>query len=150
MFMVDIAVPRDIETEVGELEDVYLYTVDDLTEVIEENQRSRMDAAAEAEELIEAGAEAFMRQLRELEAVDSLTALRNQYQSLANDELEKALHQLALGKPADELLKRLANNLTNKFLHEPSVQMRRASAEGRQDLQDAAQELFQLNSLSKD
>jgi glutamyl-tRNA reductase len=55
-----------------------------------------------------------------------------------------------LGKPADELLKRLANNLTNKFLHEPSVQMRRASAEGRQDLQDAAQELFQLNSLSKD
>ncbi len=150
MFMVDIAVPRDIETEVGELEDVYLYTVDDLTEVIEENQRSRMDAAAEAEELIQAGAEAFMRQLRELEAVDSLTALRNQYQSLANDELEKALHQLALGKPADELLKRLANNLTNKFLHEPSVQMRRASAEGRQDLQDAAQELFQLNSLSKD
>ena len=150
MFMVDIAVPRDIETEVGELEDVYLYTVDDLTEVIEENQRSRMDAAAEAEELIEAGAEAFMRQLRELEAVDSLTALRNQYQSLANDELEKALHQLALGKPADELLKRLTNNLTNKFLHEPSVQMRRASAEGRQDLQDAAQELFQLNSLSKD
>jgi glutamyl-tRNA reductase len=150
MFMVDIAVPRDIETEVGELEDVYLYTVDDLTEVIEENQRSRMDAAAEAEELIEAGAEAFMRQLRELEAVDSLTALRNQYQSLANDELEKALHQLALGKPADELLKRLANNLTNKFLHEPSVQLRRASAEGRQDLQDAAQELFQLNPLSKD
>jgi glutamyl-tRNA reductase len=150
MFMVDIAVPRDIETEVGELEDVYLYTVDDLTEVIEENQRSRMDAAAEAEELIAAGAEAFMRQLRELEAVDSLTALRNQYQSLANDELEKALHQLALGKPADELLKRLANNLTNKFLHEPSVQLRRASAEGRQDLQDAAQELFQLNSQSKD
>lgn len=150
MFMVDIAVPRDIETEVGELEDVYLYTVDDLTEVIEENQRSRMDAAAEAEELIAAGAESFMRQLRELEAVDSLTALRNQYQSLANDELEKALHQLALGKPADELLKRLANNLTNKFLHEPSVQLRRASAEGRQDLQDAAQELFQLNSQSKD
>lgn len=150
MFMVDIAVPRDIEHEVGDLEDVYLYTVDDLTEVIEENQRSRLDAAQEAEKLIEEGATTFMRQLRELDAVDTLTTLRQHHTHLAEGELQKALHQLSIGKSAEDVLKRFANNLTNKFLHEPSVQLRKASAEGRDDLQQSVHELFQLNSKSKD
>ncbi|CAI8231376.1 MAG: Glutamyl-tRNA reductase [Marinobacterium sp. xm-d-530] len=150
MFMVDIAVPRDIEAEVGELEDVYLYTVDDLTEVIEENQRSRQEAAQEAEAIIEQGAELFMRQLRELDAVDTLTSLRQQQMRIADEELEKALSQLQNGKSPEEVLKRLANGLTNKFLHEPSVQLRKASAEGRDDLQRSVQELFQLNPQSKD
>lgn len=150
MFMVDIAVPRDIEPQVGELEDVYLYTVDDLTEVIEENQRSRQDAAQEAEQLIEQGAGQFMRQLRELDAVDTLTQLRTKHSQLAEEELARALHQLELGKPADEVLKRLAHGLTNKFLHQPSVALRQASADGRDDLQALAEELFQLGSQSRD
>lgn len=150
MFMVDIAVPRDIESQVGELEDVYLYTVDDLTEVIVENQRSRQDAAQEAESLIEQGAGQFMRQLRELDAVDTLTQLRAQHQAIADDELNRALHQLELGKPADEVLKRLAHSLTNKFLHQPSVQLRQASAEGRDELQALVSELFQLDSPPRD
>ena len=149
MFMVDIAVPRDIEPQVGQLEDVYLYTVDDLTEVIEENQRSRLDAAQEAEQLIERGAGQFMRQLRELDAVDTLTQLRNKHRAMAEDELARALHQLELGKPAEEVLKRLTHGLTNKFLHQPSVQLRQASAEGREDLQALAAELFQLDSQSR-
>ena len=149
MFMVDIAVPRDIEPEVAELEDVYLYTVDDLTEVIEENQRSRQDAAIEADKLIEFGAQQFMRQLRELEAVDTLTSLRNQNHMLAEEELVKALHQLSLGKDPGEVVKRLAHGLTNKFLHNPSVQLRNASAEGRDDLQMIVRELFQLDSQSR-
>ena len=149
MFMVDIAVPRDIEPQVAELEDVYLYTVDDLTEVIEENQRSRQDAASEAEKLVDSGAQVFMRQLRELDAVDTLTTLRTRHQAMADEELEKALHQLSLGKDPEETLKRLAHGLTNKFLHNPSVQLRRASAEGRDDMQMLVRELFDLDSQSR-
>lgn len=150
MFMVDIAVPRDIEPQVGELEDVYLYTVDDLTEVIEENQRSRQDAAQEAEQLIAQGAGQFMRQLRELDAVDTLTQLRSKHTQLAEEELARALRLLEQGKPAEEVLKRLAHGLTNKFLHQPSVQLRQASAEGRDDLQALAAELFKLDAQSRD
>lgn len=145
IFMVDIAVPRDIEPQVGELDDVYLYTVDDLREVIEENQRERQTAALEAEGIIEAGALEFVRQLRELDAVDTLTLLRQQAHDTAQQELEKCLRQLRNGKDPEEMLKRLAHGLTNKLLHQPTVQLRRASSEGRTDLLQLTQELYQLN-----
>lgn len=149
IFMVDIAVPRDIEAQVSELDDVYLYTVDDLKEVIEENQRSREDAARQAEEIIETGAHDFIRQLRSLEAVDVLTAFRGQAEALRDQELEKALKQLQNGKKAEDVLTMLARGLTNKMLHHPTIQMRKASAEGRTDLLDLVQELHQLGEQSK-
>ena len=145
VFMVDIAVPRDIEPQVGELDDVYLYSVDDLRDVIEENQRSRETAALEAEEIIERGALAFMRQLRELDAVDTLTALRSQAQLLRDEALEQALKLLRNGKPADEVLSLLAHRLTNKMLHSPSIQLRKASADGREEMLQLVQELYQLS-----
>ncbi|NVK40892.1 MAG: glutamyl-tRNA reductase [Oceanospirillaceae bacterium] len=144
IFMVDIAVPRDIEPQVGELDDVYLYSVDDLQEVIEENQRSREMAALDAEAIIERGAGAFMRQLRELEAVDTVTALRRRTEVHRDEALEQALKQLRSGKPAEDVLKLLANRLTNKILHTPTTQLRKASADGRSDLLQLAQELYQL------
>lgn len=149
IFMVDIAVPRDIEAEVGELDDVYLYTVDDLKEVIEENQRTRETAAQQAEEIIESGAHDFMRQLRSLDAVDVLTLFRGQAESLRDQELDKALKQLENGKPAEEVIAMLARGLTNKMLHHPTVQMRKASADGRGDLLELVQELYQLSEFSK-
>lgn len=149
IFMVDIAVPRDIEAQVSELDDVYLYTVDDLKEVIEENQRSREDAARQAEGIIETGAHEFMRQLRSLEAVDVLTAFRGQTENLRDQELGKALKQLEKGKPAEEVLTMLARSLTNKMLHHPTIQLRKASAEGRSELLDLVQELHQLGEHSK-
>ncbi|MBV0932558.1 glutamyl-tRNA reductase [Marinobacterium weihaiense] len=145
IFMVDIAVPRDIEPQVGELDDVYLYTVDDLREVIEENQRERQSAAQEAEAIIENGQADYMRQLRELGAVGTLTRLRSQAHDVAQQELAKAQRQLRNGKPAEEVLQRLAHGLTNKLLHQPTVQLRRASSEGRSDLLQLVQELYQLN-----
>lgn len=149
IFMVDIAVPRDIEAQVAELDDVYLYTVDDLKEVIEENQRSREDAARQAEEIIETGAHEFMRQLRSLEAVDVLTAFRGQAENLRDQELGRALKQLENGKPAEEVITMLARSLTNKMLHHPTIQMRKASAEGRSELLDLVQELHQLGEHAK-
>lgn len=145
MFMVDIAVPRDIEPEVGELDDVYLYTVDDLHEVIEENLKSRQGAAQAAEELVSAGADEFMQRLRELAAVDVLKAYRQQAERLRDEELGKAQRLLANGGNADEVLAQLARGLTNKLLHAPSVQLKKLSAAGRFEALAVAQELFALD-----
>ena len=145
IFMVDIAVPRDIEPEVGELDDVYLYTVDDLHEVIEENLKSRQGAAQAAEELVNAGAGDFMLRLRELAAVDVLKAYRQQAERLRDEELARAQRLLANGSSAEEVLAQLARGLTNKLLHAPSVQLKKISADGRFDALAVAQELFALD-----
>ncbi|MND88760.1 Glutamyl-tRNA reductase [compost metagenome] len=144
IFMVDIAVPRDIEPEVGELDDVYLYSVDDLHEVVAENLKSRQGAAQAAEELVSVGAEDFMVRLRELAAVDVLKAYRQQSERLRDEELQKAQRLLANGANAEEVLAQLARGLTNKLLHAPSVQLKKLSAEGRLDALAMAQELFAL------
>ena len=145
MFMVDIAVPRDIEPEVGELDDVYLYTVDDLHEVIEETLKSRQGAAQAAEELVSVGADDFMQRLRELAAVDVLKAYRQQAERLRDEELAKAQRLLAAGGNAEDVLAQLARGLTNKLLHAPSVQLKKISADGRFEALAVAQELFALD-----
>jgi len=143
--MVDIAVPRDIEPEVGELDDVYLYTVDDLHEVVAENLKSRQGAAQAAEELVSVGVDDFMSRLRELAAVDVLKAYRQQSERLRDEELQKAQRMLANGSNAEDVLMALARGLTNKMMHAPSVQLKKLSAEGRVDALAMAQELFALN-----
>ena len=150
IFMVDIAVPRDIEPEVGELDDVYLYTVDDLHEVVAENLKSRQGAAQAAEALVSIGAEDFMVRLRELAAVDVLNAYRQQSERLRDEELQKAQRMLANGSNPEDVLVQLARGLTNKLLHAPSVQLKKLSAEGRLDALAMAQELFALGEGSSD
>ncbi|BAN50559.1 glutamyl-tRNA reductase [Metapseudomonas resinovorans] len=145
IFMVDIAVPRDIEPEVGELDDVYLYTVDDLHEVVAENLKSRQGAAQAAEELVGAGVDDFMQRLRELAAVDVLRAYRQQAERQRDDEVAKALRLLQNGTSAEEAMAQLARSLTNKLLHAPSVQLKKLSADGRFDALAVAQELFALD-----
>ncbi|MBH2034492.1 MAG: glutamyl-tRNA reductase, partial [Pseudomonadales bacterium] len=150
IFMVDIAVPRDIEPEVGELDDVYLYSVDDLHEVVAENLKSRQGAAQAAEEMVSIGAEDFMVRLRELAAVDVLKAYRQQSERMRDEELQKAQRMLANGSSAEDVLVQLARGLTNKLLHAPSVQLKKLSAEGRLDALAMAQELFALGEGSSD
>lgn len=145
MFMVDIAVPRDIEPEVGDLEDVYLYSVDDLHEVVSENLKSRQGAADAAEQLVVAGADDFMQRLRERAAVDVLRACRQQAEGLRDEELNRALRLLANGAPAEDVLAQFARGLTNKLMHAPSVQMKKFSAAGRLDALAVVQELFALD-----
>ena len=142
--MVDIAVPRDIEPQVGELDDVYLYSVDDLHEVVTENLKSRQGAAKAAEELVVQGTADFMQRLRELEAVDVLRAYRQQGERLRDEELARAQRALANGTSAEDVLTALARGLTNKLLHAPSVQLKRLSADGRCEALAVAQELFGL------
>ena len=144
IFMVDIAVPRDIEPQVGELDDVYLYSVDDLHEVVTENLKSRQGAAKAAEELVVQGTSDFMSRLRELEAVDVLRAYRQQGERLRDEELARMQRALANGTSPEDALAQLARGLTNKLLHTPSVQIKRLSADGRSDALEVAQELFGL------
>lgn len=144
IFMVDIAVPRDIEPEVNKLRDIYLYTVDDLHEVIEENRKSRQAAAEEAEEIIENQVEHFMGWLRSLDSVDSIRSFRSQSELTRDACVKQAERQLAAGKDPQEVMNELARSLTNKLIHEPTVQMNQAAFEGRKNILQAAQELFNL------
>lgn len=146
IFMVDIAVPRDIEPEVGELNDVYLYTVDDLQEVIEENLRSRREAAKQAEEIIDVQTSQFMNWVRSLGAIATIRAYRESAESLRTEVLNMAQQRLENGKDPTEVLQWLAHTLTNKLIHAPSTRLREAGMEGQEQLLEAARELFQIKS----
>ncbi len=144
MFMVDIAVPRDIEPEVASLSDVYLYTVDDLQGVIDEGLRSRQEAAVQAEEIIAFHAEEFMAWLRSLDAAGLIQDYRQRAEQLRDEVLERAQRQLESGKSPAEVLSFLAHTLTNKLLHAPSSRLRQAARDGDAEILEAANELFQL------
>lgn len=144
VLMVDIAVPRDIEPEVGELDDIYLYTVDDLQEIIDESLRSRREAAQQAEEIIDTQVAHFMGWMRSLQAVATIRAYRDRSEKMRDTVTEQALRQLRAGQNPELVVRELARQLTNKLNHEPCVQMRQAGYEGRQELLDAARELFNL------
>ncbi|MEJ2362076.1 MAG: glutamyl-tRNA reductase [Gammaproteobacteria bacterium] len=142
MFMVDIAVPRDIEPEVSELRDVYLYTVDDLQDVIEENRKSRQEAAMQAEEIISAQVDHFMGWLRSLDAVDAIRSYRDKCHQQRDEAVANARRQLLAGKDPQLEVGELARILTNKLMHEPSVQMRHAAYLGDTDLLKHASHLL--------
>jgi glutamyl-tRNA reductase len=145
VFMVDIAVPQDIAADVAEIDDVYLYTIDDLTQVIAENLRSREAAALQAEEIIDDQVDRFMAWVRSLDAVPTVRAYREHAQSLGAQELEKARRQLESGKPPQEVIETLSRNLVRKLMHNPSVNLRNAAAEGETGLLEAVRTLFHLN-----
>jgi glutamyl-tRNA reductase len=125
MFMVDIAVPRDIEEQVALLDDVYLYTVDDLRDVIDEGLRAREMAAEEARILIEEGVARFQSEKIAQEASLDIVALRKQAEIYRDNELEKSLKQLARGDNPELVLRQFGRNLTNKLLHHPTEYLRK-------------------------
>ncbi len=149
MLMVDIAVPRDIESQVGELEDVYLYTVDDLQEIIQEGLKSRQEAAKQAEEIIDVQVTHFMGWLRAQDSVSTIREFREQAVTTQQSELEKALSKLASGMEPEQVIKKLAHSLTNKLIHAPSSQIRQASHDGNLDLLECARTLFELDNINK-
>ena len=149
MLLVDLAVPRDIEAEVSEIADAYLYSIDDISDVIEDGVKSRADAAAQAELIIERGVEDYRKALRSLNAVSTLRALRDKADAIREGELERALKALESGESAEAVVSSLARLLTQKLVHSPSVQMKKASAAGRDELLELTAELFELGSESK-
>jgi len=142
MFLVDLAVPRDIEEQVGELRDAYLYTVDDLQEVIQENLASRKAAAEEAEQIIDLQTADFMRWLKSLDAVPTILDLRAHIDHLAQRELDRARRRLQAGEDAEEVLRWLTYALTQKLAHVPSERLNREHTE---ELVKATRHLFGLD-----
>ncbi len=144
VLMVDIAVPRDIDPAVGGLDDVYLYTVDDLEEVIEENRRSREQAAEQAEEIIDTEVSHFMGWLQAQQAVSAICAYRGSAIATRDEVTEKARRMIARGEDPEAVMRYLAYTLTNKLIHGPCSQMRQAGYQGRQDVLEVAREFFGL------
>jgi glutamyl-tRNA reductase len=145
MLLVDLAVPRDIEAEVGEIADAYLYSIDDIAEVIEDGVKSREEAAAQAQEIIELGVDEHLKQLRALNAVATLKAFRASADAIREAELQRALKLIEAGEAPAEVLATLARGLTNKLIHSPTVQMKKASAEGRNEGLQLIRELYALD-----
>ena len=139
MLVVDIAVPRNVEDSVGELDDIYLYTVDDLSDVIEDNRRSRREAADKTEKLVEGRVAELMGWL----GTRNVSGLIREYRGLAedtrNEVLKRALGMLGTGNDPAQTLRFLANTLTNKLIHVPTNELRRACAEGRLEAIEQAQ-----------
>ena len=133
IFMVDLAVPRDIEPEVGEMQDIYLYTVDDLKSVVDENLRGRELAAEAAQEIVDLEVTAFNQWLRTHQSADHIRQLRDSAELVKRQALEKALAQLRNETGAEQALERLANEITNKLLHRPTIEMRKALQSGDQE-----------------
>lgn len=144
IFMVDLAVPRDIEPEVNELRDVYLYSIDDLQQIIADNLSTREEAAAQAEVMIARAVAEFSREDKSREVTDILVKFRQKHETIKQAELEKALKRLEKGEDPAAVLTGLANQLTNKIIHQPSVQMKQAKADGRDDILTALSDLFDL------
>ncbi|MDH4039039.1 MAG: glutamyl-tRNA reductase [Gammaproteobacteria bacterium] len=144
MLMVDIAVPRDIEPQVGELRDVYLYSVDDLREIVEQNMRSRHKEARKADQIIADGINLYMEDLRSLAAVDVVKDYRRMAEQMRELELQRALRALSRGEDPQRIATQLARAITNKLIHAPTTGLRQASAEGRQDVLAHARKLLGL------
>lgn len=142
VYMVDMAIPRDIEPAVGDLEDIYLYTIDDLGDVIQENLRSRQDAARRAEEIIDTQVAYFMGWLGTLDVVPSIRALRARGEMVRDEALAKARRRLAAGVPPDEVMICLSNALTNKLLHRPTVELRAAGFGSNRERVQVLREIF--------
>lgn len=146
IFMVDLAVPRDIEPEVAALDDVFLYTVDDLAQVVNDGMENRQTAAVNAEMIVQARVETFMQWLKKRDAVPTIKALRDQAEATRQAEFEKALKLMQKGESPEKALEALSNALTNKFLHAPSQALNLAHGDEHAKLENILKQLYQIKS----
>jgi glutamyl-tRNA reductase len=150
MFLVDLAVPRDIEAEVSALEDVYLYTIDDLRQTVDANLRSRREAASEADALIDLQVTHYLAWRRALDSGNPLPQLRHAAENRRDEVLARARALLANGRTPEQALDYLAHTLTNKLLHAPSANLREAALRGDAELLRAAERLFDAGDTDTD
>lgn len=144
IFVVDLAVPRDVEVEVGELDDVFLYTVDDLAQIVESGMESRQMAVVDAEAIVEGRVEDFLQWLQTRESVPMIRALRDNAERVRRHEVEHALKLLAKGEAPAAVLEQLSHRLTNKHLHAPTQALNQSEG-NRSELQLLVAKLFNLH-----
>ncbi len=129
IFMLDLAIPRDIEAEVAKLDDIFLYTVDDLSGIVQEGRAQRHNAVAQAEAIIECRVEHFMRWVEEHHLIPAIRELHNRGHRLAQFEIDHAKKLLAKGENPDHVLEQMALRLSNKFMHGPITALHHANHE---------------------
>jgi len=144
MFIVDLAVPRDVEPEAAELDDVFLYSVDDLANIVKDNLQIRTDAVREAEILVAEQARSFLSWLDGRTVVPTIAALQSHHDRLRATELDRARRLLVAGTAAEQVLEQLARGLTNKFLHAPMQALNNAGAAERAELLSLLHHLYDL------
>jgi len=149
VFVVDIAVPRDIDPEVGKLSDVYLYTIDDLDKVIVEGQRNREAAALDADQILDEEIRRYLTMERSKEVAPVITEIRDQGDEIRNEVLKQARLRLNKGADGDEVLEYATASLLKKLLHQPSVRLREAGELSDSELIKAARKLFGLEKKKK-
>ncbi|HAD47799.1 MAG: glutamyl-tRNA reductase [Idiomarina sp.] len=142
MLLIDLAVPRDIEEQVNELDDAYLYTVDDLQNIISENIKNREQAARQAQVIIQQQSEEFGDWLKSLNSVGLIRDYRGQTQQIAQQQLQKAQQLLAQGKPAEDVLQLLAHRLTQQLTHQPTQLIKAAGEHNDQNSLALLQQLL--------
>ncbi len=142
MFLVDIAVPRDIESAVAKIKDVYLYTIDDLQQVVDENMEQRNAAAQSAVAEVDQAVAGFMRWLSGIRVSRTLKKIREQSHDFEEELIERALRRLEAGQEPSEVLSQLTRTLTNKILHLPSKRLREAAEEQDYEVLKAADRIF--------
>ncbi len=145
MFLVDLAVPRDIDPKVAELDGAYLYNIDDLRTVSENGLARRREAALQAEKIIDSEVENYFAKLQERQYSGTVRAYRNKVEQLRDRELAKAIQGLNTGGDPETIILSLARSLTNKLMHHPSVQMRQAGNHGKHDFIEVARRLLDIN-----
>ncbi len=145
IFIIDLAVPRDVEQEVAELDDVFLYYVDDLADIVKEGLDNRQSAVTEAETIIESNVNDFMRWVSARQTVPTIRALRDHAERHRRHELDRAQKLLAKGEDPAKVLETLSNGLTNKFLHLPSTALNNAPDSEREQLVELVNRLYQLH-----
>jgi glutamyl-tRNA reductase len=144
LFIADLGVPRNVDAGVGDLDDVYLYSVDDLQAVVEAGLRGRREAAAQAESLIALHVDDFMAWWRERAAASTIVAMRGRADAARQAVLERALRRLANGESPEAVLDYLSRTLTNRLLHRPTVGLRQAAALGDNEFIERAARILSL------
>ncbi|QDP73195.1 glutamyl-tRNA reductase [Legionella israelensis] len=147
MFFLDLAVPRDIEDDVRELEQIQLYNIDDLQTLIKKGMNERQAAAVEAEQLINIELDNYIRWHRSLKAKSMICNYRAQMEDLAQQELQRALQKLSHGHDQQSVLNEFGERLLNKLTHSPTVGLRKAARDGREELLTLANYLFNPSTL---
>ncbi|MBM3343724.1 MAG: glutamyl-tRNA reductase [Betaproteobacteria bacterium] len=144
MMMFDLAVPRDIENQVGKLDDIFLYTVDDLGKIASAGLAQRLSAVEQAEVIIENQVTDFMHWLGNRELVPTIRALRDTAERARRNEVERALRKLGHGEDPQRVIEALSQALTNKLIHPPTHALNHASEEERKDLAALLTRLYQI------
>ena len=144
MLLVDLAVPRDIEAEISELDDIFFYTLDNLSEMAQDGIKNRKEAVIDAKNIIAKYVNEYNEKINQKIISPSIKLLTEQFENLRTKELLKAQKELKLGKPIDDVLNKFSKNLSKKFLHLPTKALNESAAESNHKAMDLIKNIYNL------